>query len=145
MSSQRVVLVCLAGLGLSLLLVGLVSSTLLRHVIQIIPIVVAIVLLSRRPPWGAYASVPLFVLWTLLMTLIWLFLLGVSRIASGRYTLTEIVLTVCMAVFSAVGAVAATRTGKPLRWSQRVTAITLFAIFQVAALWVSFQPAFANR
>lgn len=145
MSAQRILLVSLIGLASFALLVGVVSGTLLRHVIQIIPIVIVVALHSRRPASAAYSSIPVFAFWLFAMTMIWLFLLGVSRLASGRYTLTEIVSTVFMAGFSVTGIVAAIRVGKPARWPRRVALFVLFAILQLAVMWVSFQPAFANR
>jgi hypothetical protein len=58
--SQRIVLGCLIGLALALLLVGVVSGTVLRHVIQILPIVGAAGVLMQRPAFGAYAALPIF-------------------------------------------------------------------------------------
>ena len=40
---------CLIGLALALLLVGLVSGTVLRHIVQIVPIMVALAVVRRRP------------------------------------------------------------------------------------------------
>ena len=102
-SSHRIVLTCLVGLGLALLLVGVVSGTLLRHVVQVTPIVIAAALVVRRPEWGAYASFPIFLFWLFIVVLIWLFLLGLSRIASGRYTPIEVVSTFLLAAFTIVG------------------------------------------
>jgi len=71
-SNHRGVLACLVGLALALLLVGVVSGTLLRHMAQVTPIVMAAALLSRRPALGAYASFPIFVFWLFIVGLIWL-------------------------------------------------------------------------
>jgi Flp pilus assembly protein TadB len=38
-SAKRIVLSCLIGLALALLLVGVVSGTVLRHIVQIVPII----------------------------------------------------------------------------------------------------------
>ena len=65
----------------------------LRHIVQILPIVVALVILHRSPAWGAAAALPIFGFWTAIAVLIWLFLLGLSRFASGHYTPIEIALT----------------------------------------------------
>jgi hypothetical protein len=142
---QRVVLGCLLGLAMALLLVGVASGTLLRHIVQILPIIFATGVLGRRPDWGAYASLPIFVFWIVIVVLIWLFLLGVSRIANGHFTPVEIFLTFVMAGFSLVGAVRSVSLGKPLRVSGRALAIILFALIQVAAMWVSFLKPIATR
>src|SRR5262245_27720716 len=72
-------LASLAGLMAALLAVGVVSQTLQRHVIQIAPIVVALLLIAARSPYGAAAAAPLCTFWLGLMVNIWLFLLGVLR------------------------------------------------------------------
>jgi len=92
-------------LALALLLVGVVSATFLRHVVQILPIVLVVGVLARRPAWGAYAAIPIFLFWTFIVVLIWLFLLGLSRVANGHYTPIEVVSTFLMAGFSVVGLV----------------------------------------
>ena len=138
-------LACLIGLGGALLVVGVVSGTLLRHVIQILPIGLAAAVLLRSSEWGAYASIPIFFFWIAIVGLIWLFLLGLSRIASGHYTPIEVVCTFMMAAFSVVGVVGSTLLGKPLRPRARVFAVMLFASLQLAAMWVSFLKPIANR
>src|SRR5947207_15362653 len=66
----------LAVVAGALLVVGIVSDTLLRHIIQIAPLVVALSLLPRRFDWGVSAAAPLFAFWLFVMGAIWLFLLG---------------------------------------------------------------------
>ena len=113
-SAKQVVRACLIGLLLALLLVGAVSGTLLRHVVQILPIVAALVVLQRRPAWGAYAAFPILVFWIFIVLLIWLFLLGLSRIANGHYTLIEIVSTFLMAGFCVIGVTRTIPLGRDL-------------------------------
>ena len=144
-SAKRVVLGCLVGLAAALLLVGIVSGTFLRHIVQILPIVAAVLLLMRKPAWGAWAAVPIFVFWTFIVVLIWLFLLGLSRIASGHYTVIEILSTFLMAGFSAVGVARSIRLGRSLPVAPRVLLMTAFALAQVAAMWVSFLKPIVNR
>jgi hypothetical protein len=143
--NRRIVFGCLIGLAIALLVVGGVSGTVLRHVVQILPVVAAILILRTRPDWGAYASIPIFVFWIGIVALIWLFLLGISHIANGRFTPIEIVLTFFMMVFSLVGAVSSIRLGRSLPPIGRLLAISLFALFQVAAMWLSFLKPIANR
>jgi signal transduction histidine kinase len=111
-SSQRFVSGCLIGLAIALLVVGVVSGTFTRHVVQIVPIIVAIGVLTRRPDWGAYAAVPIFLFWIFIVVLIWLFLLGLSRIANGHYTVIEILSTLFMVGFSVAGVVQSIPLGK---------------------------------
>jgi hypothetical protein len=144
-SPQRVVRGCLIGLALALLLVGLVSGTVLRHIVQIVPIVVALGVLARRPDWGAYAAVPIFGFWALVVVLIWLFLLGLSRVANGHYTPIEVVSTVVMIACSIAGLVKCIPLGRPLGAAGRVSMFLLFAALQFAAMWISFLKPIANR
>ena len=45
----------------------------------------------------------------MIMVAIWLFLVGVARIATGRFTPAEVILTVVIAAFAACGIAAAGR------------------------------------
>ena len=144
-SGPRVVLGCLIGLALALLLVGIVSGTVLRHVIQTMPIVIAAGVLTQRPAWGAYAALPIFVFWIFITVMIWLFLLGLSRVASGHYTTIEVVSTCVMAACSSIGAVRSIAVGRPLSIGSRVISFAAMAVVQVAAMWVSFLRLVANR
>ena len=144
-ATQRIVFTCLVGLVVALLLVGVVSGTVLRHVVQIAPAVAALVLVARRPALGAYAAVPVFAFWLCIVALIWLFLLGLSRIASGHYTLAEIVATVLMAGFSAAGIRKSVTLGNTLPLSARALAIVIFGALQVGVMWVSLLPQIAHR
>lgn len=144
-SARWVVLGCLIGLALALLLVGVVSGTLVRHIVQILPIVVVLGLLARRPDWGAYAALPIFLSWSFIVVLIWLFLLGLSRIANGHYTPVEVVSTFLMVGFSVVGVARSIPLGRPLPAVWRVLAFALFAALQFAAMWVSFLKPIVNR
>lgn len=144
-SAQRTVAASLVGLSVALLLVGVVSGTFFRHVVQIIPAAVALAFAVRRPAVGAYAAIPIFAFWTLVCILIWLFLLGVSRIARGTYTTAEIVLTLVMVGASVVGGAKSLAVGRPLSVPRRAATILLFAAFQVGAMIVSFLKPIVNR
>lgn len=137
-SNDRAVLLGLVGLTAALLLVGVASGTVVRHVVQVLPAVAAGALLVRRPPLGATAAIPIFAFWTFIPVMIWLFLLGLSRIATGNYTLAEILLTVVMVVCSMVGIVKSLPLSRLLALGPRALTLVVFAILQVAAMWLSF-------
>ncbi len=145
MLSQRYLLACLIGLALALLLVGVASGTVLRHVVQIVPIVLVLIVLRRSPASGAYAALPIFIIWIGIVTLIWLFLLDLSRMASGHYTTVEIVLTFVMAGCSVAGTFTSLSLGRTLSVVRRVVACAVFGALQVAAMWVSFLRAIGDR
>ncbi|HEV7506265.1 MAG TPA: hypothetical protein VGS07_15270 [Thermoanaerobaculia bacterium] len=56
-ADAKVVALCLGAVILSLLLVGVVSSTLLRHAVQVIPLVLALVAVA----WHSALAVGFFV------------------------------------------------------------------------------------
>ena len=55
--SNSLISMALAGLTLALLSVGVVSHTLIRHVVQVTPPVVALMLVARRPSLGTAAAI----------------------------------------------------------------------------------------
>ena len=143
--STRAIHRSLAIVALSLVFVGLVSGTVVRHLLQIVPLAVAFGLLWRSASRvGACAAVALFVFWFAIMVLIWFYLLGISDIASGSYTLAEILLTVAIALGCLAGAVAGARHCRPLTWPRRAATL-LITLVQVSVMLVSFSAPFVNR
>ncbi len=95
---------CLVGISISLLLVGLVSGTFVRHIIQIIPmIIVALVPFRKKGDYQLTIALSMLSFWLLIMVLIWLFLLGIAKIVTGHYSVSEIILTIIMALISSYG------------------------------------------
>jgi len=135
---------CLLGIILSLLLVGIISATLLRHVVQVIPAAVALVAVARRALWGPHAALPLFIFWLLIMLAIWLWLLGIARIVTGRFTPAEIVLTVVIGTCCAGGIVASLRTPTTTSRTWRLLMFAMFVAFQIGAMWLSLRQPFSH-
>lgn len=135
---------CLGGVGVSLLLVGIVSGTFVRHLIQVLPTLLALVVVARRFRWAPYAALPVFALWLLLMLLIWLYLVGVQTFFTGTFTLAEVVLTAVIGLLSLLGILACIRSRVAVGAAVRAAVVTSFAALQIGALWVSFLRPFAN-
>ena len=135
----------LAVVAGALVVVGIVSDTFLRHVIQIVPLIVALGLLARQSAWAVSAAAPLFAFWFLVMCAIWLFLLGVARIFTGTFTVAEIILTVVIGVACLCGLGTASRRGPTIPFGARLGTIAAFAVLQFAAMWLSVQPFIARR
>jgi hypothetical protein len=123
----------------ALVVVGVVSHTLLRHLIQIAPLVAALGLLLSRSSLGVSAAAPLFSFWLLIMGAIWLFLLGIARIFTGTFTPAEVTLTIVIGVASALGLAAAWRQGPGGPTPARLSTVIAFAVLQFAAMWISVQ------
>jgi hypothetical protein len=143
-SGHRVISAFLGLVIVALVTVGIVSETLLRHVIQIVPLVTALSLLAGRPAWGVSAAALLFAFWLFIMGAIWLFLLGIARIVSGTFTPIEVVLTVIIGAACLLGLGATFRQGTTLRVVPRLATIAVFALLQVAAMLLSVQPSVAR-
>jgi hypothetical protein len=134
----------LLGVILGLLAVGMVSGTMVRHIIQVLPAAVALVLAIRRVSWAYYAALPIFAFWLLIMVAIWLFLLGIARITSGHFTPAEIALTLLIGGACAVGLSQAFAPRPPASRGQRAAWTIVFALLQIAAMWLSLQEPFAR-
>ena len=136
---------CLIGLILGLLLVGFVSGTPVRHVVQVLPASLALFLLRRRPSWSPYAALPIFLFWFLIMGLIWLHLLGLAHIITGNFSHVEIILTVLIAIWTLFGLLNFFRSSFSATMTSRVLSFSLFLALQIAALWLSMQPYLSHR
>lgn len=139
------VIACLVGVAAALLIVGAVSGTFVRHVVQIVPVAVALVAVWARPAWGSHAALPIFAWWLVMMVLVWLYLAGVPMFFEGDFTLTEIVLTVLVALFCMLGLLACMRIGSTTGIANRLVAVAVFGAFQFAMMWASFLRPFVNR
>lgn len=137
--------VCLGGVVISLLLVGIVSGTIIRHLIQISPLIMALTLVVIRPSWGSYASIAVFFFWLFIMIIIWLYLLKITQIISGHFSGIEISLTILIGCFSLLGIIYSMRLGSTLRLISRMAFFPLFAGIQFGAIVLSFHRIFANR
>jgi hypothetical protein len=85
-AKDRWSLVLLTVLACALLAVGAVSGTMLRHVVQILPsIVLIVVVVVWRPRSGPAAALAIDLFWLAIMLFIWLYLAGVARIVTGRF------------------------------------------------------------
>lgn len=142
---ERLLRACLGGLIISLLLVGAVSGTPLRHLVQALPAIIVLALARRGLGWSPFAALSLFLFWLFIMSLIWLFLLGLLNIATGTYSLAERMLTVAIGLFCVIGLGAGLRVPRASGPIRRWVAFVAFAAIQAGAMWASLQPLFARR
>jgi len=136
----------LIGMIAGLLLVGLVSHTPIRHLVQVSPAILALLLSIPRPAWAHCAALPIHIVWLFLMVLIWLYLLGIARVINGTFSPTEIILTVAIGLSCALGVLISV-------WRRTVLAalrvkVGLFVSFlalQLFSIWLSMQPYISGR
>jgi len=133
------VAVCLAGIAVALVLVGAVSDTIPRHLVQIVPLILGAGLVLGRNPSASYAAVGLCAFWAVIMGLIWLYLLGLSGVVSGTYSAVEIALTVVIAVFSVLGILRGTRTDKQISGMRVPVLIAVAFVIQAVVTSVSIR------
>lgn len=131
--------VCLIVVAVALIVVGVVSGTLGRHVVQAVPAVVAAGLVLRWSAAGAWAAVGVFLVWLAAMAAIWAYLLGLSDIASGTYTNFEVFLTIVIAGCSAHGAQRGAQAGRGLALWETAVALAGGLGAQAAALALSIE------
>ena len=129
----------------ALLIVGAVSHGVLRHIVQTSPIWICILLGRRRSGYAKWAALPCFVFWFLLMTAIWLFLLGWAHIVSGTFSPTEIAMTLIVGAASFAGIVSALRMRRGVGALPATVTVSIVAILQLLALRMSLLPAIAHR
>ena len=83
--------------------VAIPSGLVLHHLVQKLPLWVGVALGFLRGRPVGWVGLPLFLFWLLLMTLIWLYLLGVSSILNGHFSEPEIAMTIVVGAASLVG------------------------------------------
>ena len=137
--SRTLLAISLAVLIVALMCVGVVSRTIVRHIVQAIPAVIALTLVARASPLAPSASAPICTFWLGVMINIWLFILGIARIFSGTFSTVEIVLTIVIAAASAAGILAIVRSTVRLATSTRLITAVVFGIGQFVAMVASFQ------
>ncbi len=144
MKPPKAIACCAILTLLALYIVGFVSNGVVRHVVQTLPLWFPIVLGLRQREAAKWASLPCFMIWLLLMTFIWLFLLGWARVLSGHFTWIEVVLTLVIGTASLAGLLVGFRWRTSMSWSRGLSTTALFAVVQLAALRISFLPSIAK-
>jgi hypothetical protein len=136
---------CLTTIA-ALLVVGVISHGVVRHLVQTSPLWLAVVLGASRSTLTRWAALPCLLFWLVLMVTVWLYLLGWVWFISGTFSPAEIALTVVVAAAAAVGlvqAVAMRSTGG--RPSRALATIAVVGLLQVLAFRLSLTPQIAHR
>lgn len=136
---------CLTMMAALVLGVGMPGHMVLRHIVQTLPLWPAAILGLRRSPAAGWFGLPVFLFWTALMAMIWLYLLGISNLLSGKFSTLEIAMTLIVGVASVMGIFAFVPLRSaiaPLRATMIFIGVT---IVQFVCLRVSFLPALAHR
>jgi hypothetical protein len=92
-----------------------------------------------------WMALPLLIFWLAIVTFVWLFLLGWTRIVSGHFFPTEIAMTVLIGVACVSGLIVAVRWRTSVRPVVAISMTGLFALLQWLAFRVSLIPYVARR
>lgn len=136
---------CLAIILALVVGVGVPDHLVLRHVVQTLPLWAAVLLGFRRSAATGWLALPFFLFWFVLMTFIWLFLLGISRIVTGTFSPLEIAMTIIVGLASLIGIAlfARIKSGLPA-WGAAALFI-IAAAAQFACFRASLLPSIARR
>jgi hypothetical protein len=138
--------ICCLAIILALVLgVGLASNLVLRHLVQTAPLWAGVVLGFSRSRAAAWAGLPLFLFWLLLMGLIWSYLLGISNLLSGHFSSIEIAMTIIVGASSLIGIASFIRSRRSLSPLSAAGLFVAVALIQVICFRLSFLPAIAHR
>jgi hypothetical protein len=135
---------CLVIIG-ALLLVGVVSRGILRHVVQTAPLWIAVALGARRSTLTRWAALAPLVFWFVLMLVLWMHLLGLVGWITGTFSPIEIALTVVVGAAALVGIRQASLIpASDARSLGALATMAAVAAFQVLAFRWSFLPGIAH-
>jgi len=87
----------------------------------------------------------MFLFWLVLMSLIWLYLLGIARVISGHFSPIEIAMTILVGAAAIVGIAMFARVKWSLSGAAGLGLFLLVAVAQWVCFRLSFLPAIANR
>jgi uncharacterized membrane protein len=136
---------CALAILLALQVVGVVSGSVLRHLLQTAPLWIVVGLGLRSSRWTRWAAFPAFAFWLALMAVVWGYLLGWTRIISGTFSTTEVAMTGVTGAAAAIGLVAAFRDHRyrtPLVAASATAAGVL--LLQLLVFVLSFRPGIAH-
>lgn len=123
----------------ALLMVAFISDTLVRHLVQIIPVISVMVLARYRPRLGAAGAIPIFVFWLGISVLMALSLLRGPSVSAGGYFLMQALCTLALAIAGWMGVRRSWSTASSLSLPARGALILTFAVVQQLAVLTSSQ------
>jgi hypothetical protein len=129
----------------ALLIVGTVSSGVIRHLVQTAPSWLTVYLGFRQRGAAKWTVLPVALFWLAIMVFIWLYLLGWASILRGHYSAIEIAMTIvvglasCFAIFESL----LLRSG--LRWFVGLGIFIAVLALQLGAFRLSLLPGVANH
>lgn len=135
MNGHKIVAISLLAVAILLLVVGIESGTIARHIIQIIPIVTVVPVAFRDREHGLPPALAVLLFWFIVMVLIWLHLMNVTHILQGTFTTLEIIITLMIALMCLVGILKVFREGfRPSYFALFIFTTSLFYTYGFLSL-----------
>jgi len=135
---------CCLAILVALYIVGALRHSVLRNVLQTLPLWVPIVLGFRGSESAKWSALPCLIIWLAAMMIVWLLLYRWVYVQSWHFSPAEIAMTFIVGVASAAG------LGIALQWRTAVRPISagavalLFGALQFFAIWASLPSAIAH-
>jgi hypothetical protein len=142
MPQGRLFVVCGLAVFGSLIVVGIVSDGIARHILQTLAVWPVIALGMRGSSLTKWAALPVFLFWLAIMVLIWLFLLHWARIVSGHFTPIEVAMTVLVGGTSTFAIAGVVRDKSHASWPMASLTFLTLAALQVCVFALSLQSPF---
>jgi hypothetical protein len=129
----------------ALLVVGSVSSGVLRHLVQTAPSWLTVYLGFRQRGSAKWTALPAALFWLAIMVFIWLYLLGWASILRGHYSAVEIAMTIVVGLASCFVIVQSLLFRSGVRWFVGLGISIAVLALQLGALRLSLLPGIANH
>src|SRR6267154_2997999 len=125
--------------------VGLAAGLVLRHAVQTLPLWIGVLAGARRSRAVGWIGLPMFLFWLVLMSLIWLYLLGIARVVTGHFSPMEIAMTIVVGAAAIVGIALFARVKWSLSGGAGLGPFLFAPPAHSVCFRASFLPAIANR
>ena len=140
--SKWVAACCLAIL-LAIYVVGAMNHGVLRPIVQTLPLWVPIVLGFRGSEFAKWSALPCLIIWLVTMVLIWLFGVAWVYVALGQFSLTDLAMTLIVAVASARWVLLGSSlaySGTSVRGEHCSSSVRRAAVFGTLGRSIAFHP-----
>ena len=134
----RIVSVCLLGVAATLIALGVVSGTLARSVIQVVPALLALAAVFTGYRWSSSATIPIFTFW-IIMVVNSVVRVRMQKLTVGSSPALEMALAILAGVFSICGLIASIGVVTGPGRIGRLLAAVLWFMLQIAALFASIR------
>ncbi|MFQ5789718.1 MAG: hypothetical protein ACE5JI_04495 [Acidobacteriota bacterium] len=133
-----VTVLSLVALAVVLLVIGVVSGTVLRHAIQAVPAWIAAAGIVLGKDWARRGASAVFHVWGMILLAIWLTLTGTLQIVPGRFSGTEVILSLIAGALCVTGGYTVARRDRSVLAAKSQSGVYVgFVLLQIVAIVLS--------